>query len=532
MKRIKFLFAAAVVITALLAASVPASAFSPNESRSIDNFFIEAQLLKGDGTGYGLDKPANRLEGIVILIRLMGQDAEAQNMKNLPCRFTDVPDWAKGYVNYADAGNLSKGVSDTLFGGNDQLTACQYNALLLRVLGYDDSKGDFRWDDSVDKAEELGILPADFVHDSSQSKIAFTKGALMKTSFCYLQAKFKDQEQTLADRLIENGAISGDLAEEYGLSVKKWDELSTNLGDGETFSFHLDDGILTVSGRSEDPEKEWLLVRINNTETGKNFKETPHRRNQDGTYDFPVSVANLPKGEYDIDLYYNDEKYNLYSGLIHSSLTLKVAAGDSYLVPPPVYGENLRFFKGDQLDEEDQAFTLETRADKDGLEEIRALSADITKDCGSDYEKLRAIHDWVAGNIYYDLDYLNNKKASSNESSKSVLENRLAACGGYSNLTKDLLAAAGIPCKVIYGYALGISEEDWGDVNLRRLKPNHAWNEAYVDGRWIILDTTWDTRNTCENGTFTKGHRVSRLYFDSTVEFFSNSHKSMKDVKQ
>ena len=463
MKKIKALLTAVVVITALLATSVPASAFSPNESRSIDNFFIEAQLLKGDGTGYGLDKPANRLEGIIILIRLMGHDAEAQGMKDLPCQFTDVPDWAKGYVNYAYGENISKGVSDTQFGVNDQLTAYQYNTLLLRVLGYDDSQGDFSWEGSVDKAKNLDILPADFARASSKSKTQFTKGTLLETSFYYLQANLKEQAQTLADSLIESGAISGDLAEEYGLSVKKWDELTTNLGDGEFFSFDLKDDILTVSGRSEGEDKEWILAVMRNKETGKDFNEKPGRRSQDGTYEFQISAANLPKGEYYVNLYANDEKYNSYAGLINSSLTLKVGSGDAYLITPPVYGDELRFFKGDQLDEQDQEITLETRADKDALEEIRALSADITKDCGSDYEKLEAIHDWVAGTIYYDLDFLNDKIIATNESSASVLESKFV---GLRRLLQSDEGSALRSWNSMQGdlrlRPLGISdEEDW-----------------------------------------------------------------------
>ena len=208
MKKIKTLITVTVMIATLLAASVPVFAFTANETRSMDNFFIDAQLLKGDGGSYGLDKTASRLEGVIILIRLMGKESDAQGMKDLPCKFVDVPDWAKGYVNYAYAENISKGVSDDRFGINDKMTIYQYNTLLLRVLGYNDANGDFEWDDSVDKAEELSILPKEFSHVYTQSSVVFTKGALMETSFCYLQAKLKDQEKTLVGQLIENGMIS------------------------------------------------------------------------------------------------------------------------------------------------------------------------------------------------------------------------------------------------------------------------------------------------------------------------------------
>lgn len=528
MKKIKVLLTVTVIITALLTASVPAFAFTVNETRSMDNFFIEAQILKGDGGNYGLEKTASRLEGVIILIRLMGKEADAQGMKDLPCRFTDVPDWAKGYVNFAYTQNISKGVSDTLFGVGDKMTVYQYNTLLLRVLGYDDGKGDFQWDDSVDKAEDLSILPKEFAKAYSQSSAVFTKGALMETSFCYLQAKLKDGEQTLIDQLIKNGVVSEELADAYGLSVEEWYSLSTNLSGDEYYNFNIEDEVMTVTGTSADEDKAWILVAINNKETGANLTQKVSKRNADGQYDFPISVANLPRGEYEVDLYGNNEKYNTYYSIISSPLLLKTTGSDAYFVPSPVYGTNLRIHKGNQVESQDEAISLVTRADKGTLERIRTLAAEITKDLGSDYEKALAIHDWVADYVYYDVAFLENEKKDTNIYSKDVLDNRFAVCSGYSNLTKDLLSAAGIPCKIVLGYALGISEEeDWVAVNLNRLRPNHAWNEAYIDGRWIIIDTTWDSQNTYEDGEFNTGGEVSRLYFDSSVKFLSTTHRSL-----
>jgi hypothetical protein len=530
MKKIKALITATVIVTTLLAASVPAFAFTANETRSMDNFFIDAQLLKGDGGSYGLEKTASRLEGVIILIRMMGKETDAQAMNDLPCQFTDVPAWAKGYVNYAYAENISKGVSDTRFGVNDKMTVYQYNTLLLRVLGYNDANGDFEWDDSVDKAKELSILPKDFASIYTRSGVVYTKGALMETSFCYLQANRKDQEETLIDQLIEDGVISQKLAEEYGLSVEKWYSLSTGSGEGEYYGFDISDKTLTVSGKSEDSEKEWLLLRINNKENGANRVQKVERRDDDGQYDFPVSLTNLPEGEYYVDLYGNDERYHTYNGIINSELILKSTGGDVYFVPSPVYGANLRIYKGNELETQDEALLLVTRADKEALERIRTLADEITKDCFGDYEKALAIHDWVANNVYYDIAFLNDEINETNIWSKDVLDNRFAVCSGYSNLTKDLLSAAGIPSKVVYGYALGISddEDDWSEVNLTRLKANHAWNEAYIDGRWIIMDTTWDSNNTYEDGKFVAGE-VAHLYFDTTIQFLSATHRSMEN---
>ena len=525
MKKLRSTIAVMIVICSLLTTNITALAFGPNETRSIDNFFIEAQLLKGTGTDYGLENTANRMEGIVVLIRLMGKEAEAQAMADQPCQFTDVPDWAKGYVNYAYSENLSKGISETKFGVNNNMTADQYNTLLLRVLGYDDSKGDFFWEDSVGKARELSILSHDMAHEYLKTGYVYTKGDLMDTAFCYLEAKYKDQEQTLLDRLIEDGVITEDLAKEYGLSVDQFDTFTTNLSGSEYYSFSIDDEVMTIGGQSEDVDKKWLAVEILDKKTGAERSAKYVSRDSRGTYNIPVSVANLPKGEYYVNLYGNNEKYNTYHGIVNDEVILKVTSKGAYFAPAPEYGQYLRIAKGYQVEPDDTKISLETRADKDALEQIEALSAEITQGCTSDYDKIHAVHDWVAKNIYYDMDYIDEKTYSTNVLPASVASERYAVCVGYSTLTKDLLAAAGVPCKIVYGFALGESGESaWSEVDVENLNGNHAWNIAYAEGRWIALDTTWDSTNVYEDGKFNSGDKYRQLYFDSSLQYFSDSH--------
>lgn len=54
---------------------------------------------------------------------------------------------------------------------------------------------------------------------------------------------------------------------------------------------------------------------------------------------------------------------------------------------------------------------------------------------------------------------------------------------------------------------------------------NHAWNESYINGRWVIFDSTWDSDNKYENGKFSEGTGCTGYgYFDPTIERFSNTH--------
>lgn len=116
-------------------------------------------------------------------------------------------------------------------------------------------------------------------------------------------------------------------------------------------------------------------------------------------------------------------------------------------------------------------------------ERITSFSNKLTAGLTSDYEKAKAICKWVSKNIKYDRDYYYYHEKDYSDvpfDPEDVLDARLAVCAGYSNLTRALLQAQGIPTLYVLGDANGA--KGWDD---------HAWNEAYIDGRWILIDTTW-----------------------------------------
>ena len=151
----------------------------------------------------------------------------------------------------------------------------------------------------------------------------------------------------------------------------------------------------------------------------------------------------------------------------------------------------------------------------------------ITRGVSGDYEKAKAIHEWVAENIWYDRDKLYNRenRAISVISAVEVLKYRRSVCEGYTNLTVALLRASGIPAKHITGYAIGISGNSSTFYNTTSNATNHAWTEAYVNGRWIIIDTTWDSNNIYEYGEFGTQRSIDRDYFDISIRDFSSNHK-------
>ena len=152
----------------------------------------------------------------------------------------------------------------------------------------------------------------------------------------------------------------------------------------------------------------------------------------------------------------------------------------------------------------------------------------MTKGKTSAYDKLIAVHDWVASNIYYDYDALRSGGGWPVDAAET-LRMRRTVCEGYANLATAMLRANGIPAKTIIGYALYDNEDSWNLSNMYGDRANHAWTQAFVNGRWILMDVTWDSDNSYENGAYHTS-KALHTYFDSTLEFFSYTHRqSYKD---
>ncbi len=157
-------------------------------------------------------------------------------------------------------------------------------------------------------------------------------------------------------------------------------------------------------------------------------------------------------------------------------------------------------------------------------ERVRKLAQEITQGASGDLQKAQAVHDWVAKHIRYDVPMLRSGQLRS-VTPEEVLDTRKGVCSGYATLTKALFDALGMEAKVTSGWARH-NDETWEDL-LRRASPtgNHAWNEVLVDGRWLVMDTTWDA-GYVEGDTFHP--RVSQIYFDPEPSVFARDHSITK----
>ncbi len=159
-------------------------------------------LFRGvSDTDFDLERAPTRLEALVMLIRVLGKEADALATDGKH-PFTDVPAWAAPYVCYAYANGLTYGVSETLF-GSDIATATTYLTFMLRALGYSDAEGgDFTWNDPYALAKAVGLLPARVQVDN------FLRADVVTVSYAALFSSLKGSKLTLAGKLMAADAFS------------------------------------------------------------------------------------------------------------------------------------------------------------------------------------------------------------------------------------------------------------------------------------------------------------------------------------
>lgn len=294
--------------------------------------------------------------------------------------------------------------------------------------------------------------------------------------------------------------------------------LKTSAVDFRGITFSLADGKLDVSGYVSDETQKYIMVNLNMSEEAKIYAPVI-----DGEFHIVTDILPLAD-EMPVDIYAGKEEFGMYRSVILDFVRIINDGGVWRIKESPVYKQNIELFCREK-DMEESLFATDWIQSDDSR--IAELSDSITAGCRTDYDKAKAVHDWLAENIYYDFDALAAGRYDESDA-LSVLENKRGVCEGFANLGAALLRHQGIPCVVQGGYALGISTDRvWNEANVNTTESNHAWNEVYVDGRWILMDATWDTDNEYRNGAYEQGEFIGDTYFDTDHAFFALSHKAM-----
>ena len=181
----------------------------------------------------------------------------------------------------------------------------------------------------------------------------------------------------------------------------------------------------------------------------------------------------------------------------------------------------------DKLTTVNENKTAFVNAISDAITRLRKKGNEIVAGAENDYEKARLLSEWVSKNIYYDKDFTSGKTDKVYFYPLEVLEKRYTICEGYARLLNAYLLTQNIPSMIVRTYSLGVDTAGshfTGDENI--VETNHAHVSAYIDGRWVTMDPTWDSLMEYSDGKFLDGYSISS-YFDITDERLAWTHKIM-----
>ncbi len=133
--------------------------------------------------------------------------------------------------------------------------------------------------------------------------------------------------------------------------------------------------------------------------------------------------------------------------------------------------------------------------------ELKQVALDVTSDCDTQYEKIRAITEFVADRTYYDYYYYLGIGDWTYTNAYDVYKEQRTVCEGYANLVRALCLTVDIPCMKILG-------------------ANHAYNGAYDSDneRWVLTDATWCSRNEYTTEQTWRDRDSNLEWFDITLE--------------
>ena len=106
----------------------------------------------------------------------------------------------------------------------------------------------------------------------------------------------------------------------------------------------------------------------------------------------------------------------------------------------------------------------------------------------ADDQALQRVKTFFAGDFRYSLDR-RKRFPRGNYLEDFLYESKQGHCEYFATATTLMLRAAGIPARYVVGYSVDEYSALEGQY-IARARHAHSWVQAYVDGRWQVVDTT------------------------------------------
>ena len=147
---------------------------------------------------------------------------------------------------------------------------------------------------------------------------------------------------------------------------------------------------------------------------------------------------------------------------------------------------------------------LDIKKQKNALllaKKAQSIIKKIIKPNMTDYEKEKAIHDYIVKNGTYG--FIKGKQKGWSYESKGILLKGKGVCSSYAEAMQLLLSLVDVESKIVIGKA---------DID-------HSWNLVKINKMWYHVDTTWD------DPVPDKKDRVLYHYFNIPDKWIEKSHE-------
>ncbi len=170
----------------------------------------ELSLFRGTDTGFGegfdLEAAPNRVQALVMLIRLLGEEDAALACAS-PSPFKDISEtyWGKPYIAYAYEKGYTNGVEGNKFAPGRTASEGMYVEFVLRALGYSDTT-QTDVSTAAERALAAGVITEGELAALRESE--FLRADVVYLSWYALDVPLNGETQTLRQKLVSAGVFT------------------------------------------------------------------------------------------------------------------------------------------------------------------------------------------------------------------------------------------------------------------------------------------------------------------------------------
>lgn len=157
---------------------------------------------------------------------------------------------------------------------------------------------------------------------------------------------------------------------------------------------------------------------------------------------------------------------------------------------------------------------------------VANIEKQIFKPGMDEFAKELAIHNWIVSHISYRL-----PKKNSYSTDYAALSQGKADCVGVTELTYQMLSAAGIRSRMVTGHVHSgkyILRGEYNDATVPKSESDtaHIWNEVDLNGTWYMLDVTSDLKNNNHGHASFRGLNLTNAQLENTQTWIQSAFPS------